>query len=160
MPTRHNVASVRLEQIPGKPPRPFVDLTAVYRLCALFYCLSYVACGADVNSQEQFKRLMPDGLPETLNYNFDRAFLEGNPDERNCPEASRAFFSLHINEAGEVKKASGRMVSLSAKLTGVALKWASGLLLHMRITHLKYGNKRASDNMAVPVVCLFRQPAP
>ena len=115
---------------------------------------------ANVNSQEQFRRLVPDGSPNPLHYNFDRAFLEVNPDEQYCPAASRAFFSLRINERGEVTKVSGRTLSLSAKLRSVTLKWAEGMLKEMRFRPLTYGNKPASVDMPVTVVCQLGQTVP
>jgi len=103
---------------------------------------------------------MPDGLPNVLSYNFERAYLEVNADEQNCPAASRAFFKLRIDERGEVKKASGQTISLSAKRTGVTLKWAAGLLQQMRFMPLKYGNQPASVDMPVTVVCQSREATP
>jgi hypothetical protein len=99
---------------------------------------------------------MPDGLPSSLHYNFERAFLEANPDEQNCPPASRAFFSLRINKRGEVTNASGRIVSLSSKLRGVAIKWAGELLKQMRFSPLTYGDKAAAVDVPVTLVCQAR----
>jgi len=113
-----------------------------------------------VNSQEQFQRLMPDGLPDNVRYNFDRAFLELAPDDQHCPAASRAFFSLRINQRGEVTRANGRILSLSAKLTSVGLKWAEGVLKQMRFSPLKYGDRAASVDMPVTVVCQSQQTVP
>ncbi|MEO8050741.1 MAG: hypothetical protein ABI833_10030 [Acidobacteriota bacterium] len=114
---------------------------------------SAVLAETSVNSQEQFRRLKPNGLPNQLNYNFDRAFLEVAADEQDCPAASRAFFNVHINERGEVTKASGRTLSLTARLEGVALKWAAELLKEMRFHPLKYGDKASSVEMPVTLVC-------
>jgi hypothetical protein len=103
---------------------------------------------------------MPDGLPNRLNYNFDRAFLEVSTDDQHCPPASRAFFSLRINERGEVSQANGHIIALSEKLTGVALKWVGELLQQMRFSPLKYGNKPSSVDTAVTVVCEIHRAAP
>ena len=108
-----------------------------------------------VNSQEQFQRLMPGGLPSTLHYNFDRAYLEANPDSQNCPAASRAFFKLHINKRGEVTKASGHAISFSAMLRGVTLKWAGNLLKQIRFSPLTYGKQLAAVETPVTLVCQY-----
>ncbi len=111
-----------------------------------------------VNSQEQFRRLKPNSLPDRLTYNFDPAFLEAAADEQDCPAASRAFFNVYIDERGEVTRASGRTLSLTARLEGVALKWAAGLLKEMRFRPLTYGYKEYSVEMPVTLVCESNYP--
>jgi hypothetical protein len=112
----------------------------------------------NVTSQEQFRRLMPDGLPTNFHYNFDRAVLEVTSDEQNCPATSRAFFELHVSKQGEVTNVNGRAVSLSAKLKSVGLKWASALLKQIHFSPLSYGTKPASVNVPVTVVCRSSEP--
>ena len=130
-------------------PRPIVSVL-------LSMMVSLPASGqTNVTSREQFMRLMPDGLPKGLNYNFDRAFLEvdRDHDRHNCPAASRAFFNLHVNKQGAVSKASGRILSLSAHLKGMVLAWAGDLLKQLRFAPLRYGSNPTSVNVAVTVVC-------
>lgn len=103
-----------------------------------------------VTSQEQFTRLR--GSPDNLNYNFDRAYLEARAS-KNCPPGSKAFFSLRVSKEGNVKRVRGRLVTFSADLRSVALKWADGLLKQMRFRPLMYGTKPSSVDTALTFVC-------
>ena len=119
----------------------------------VFFLANLVALGqVSVTSQEQFHRLTQGGSPDNLNYNFERAYLEARAS-RTCPSDSKAFFYLHISKDGDVKRVRGRLVALSADLSGVALKWARGLLKQMHFRPLMYGTKSASVDMALTLVC-------
>jgi hypothetical protein len=119
----------------------------------VLFLANFVALGqVGVTSQEQFKRLRQGGLPDNLNYNFERAYLEARAS-KNCPSDSKAFFSVHISKDGDVKRVRGRLVALSADLRSVALKWAGGLLKQMHFRPLMYGTKSSSVDMALTLVC-------
>src|SRR5262245_38384148 len=122
----------------------------------VFFLASLAAFGqVGVTSQEQFRRLKQAHSPESLNYNFERAYLEAQASE-NCPSNSKAFFNVHIGTEGDVKRVRGRLVALSADLRSVALKWAEGLLKQMHFKPLMYGNQPSSVDMALTLVCAPR----
>ena len=108
--------------------------------------------GVGVTSQEQFTRLMENGSPDILNYNFDRAYLEVRA-AKHCPPHGKAFFFVHITKEGQVQTIRGHLVALSADLRSIALKWADGILKQLRFKPLMYGAKPASVDMALTMVC-------
>lgn len=120
----------------------------------MFFFFHLVAFGqVSVTSEEQFQRLTQNVSPDTLSYNFDRAYLEARASS-NCPSESKAFFHVHISKEGTVERITGRLVALSADLRGVALKWADGVLKGMHFKPLMYGAKPASVDMALTLVCV------
>jgi len=54
-------------------------------LVFFFLLATGLLADTDVTSREQFGRLLPGGLPKSLHYNDDRAWLELRTDEKNCP---------------------------------------------------------------------------
>lgn len=123
------------------------------RTAVLLFLAHVIAlAGAPVTSQEQFKRFLRDRSPNTLTNNFDRAYAEVPPSE-NCPVGARAFFSLHISKEGNVETAKGHLVAFSSDLRSVALRWARGLLKEIHFRPLMYGNKSASVDMSLTLVC-------
>lgn len=123
------------------------------------FCLSLLLLAAelrahtDVTSQEQFNRLMPDGLPNSLHYNADRASLELTADEQNCPISAHGFFELNINSQGEVTRAKEVSISRSILPKGIAVKWVRNILLQIHFRPLRLGSKTTSVHTFATVVC-------
>jgi hypothetical protein len=108
--------------------------------------------GVGVSSQEQFRRLREHGLPDNMNYNFERAYLEVRAD-RTCPSRSKAFFFVHISKKGDVETVRGHLVALSADSRTVALGRADALLKQMHFRPLMYGTEPSSVDMALTLFC-------
>jgi hypothetical protein len=107
---------------------------------------------SDVTSREQFSRLLPSGLPNSLRYNVDRASLELTPDD-NCPVSAHGFFELNINSQGEVTRARGVNISRSVSSQVMAVKWVIHLLLQIHFRPLILGSKTTSVHTFTTVVC-------
>jgi hypothetical protein len=107
---------------------------------------------SDVTSREQFNRLLPSGLPNSLRYNADRASLELTPDA-NCPASAHGFFELNINSQGEVTRVRGVSISRSVSPQVMAVKWVRNLLLQIHFRPLILGNKTTSVHTFATVVC-------
>ena len=124
---------------------------------AIFVFLFLLGTGlladTDVTSREQFGRLMPGGLPDTLHYNADRASLELRADDTNCPVYSHAFFELKINSQGEVTKAKDLSTSQSANLKALTVGWVRNLLMQIHFRPLSLGGKTTSVHTFASVVC-------
>jgi hypothetical protein len=124
---------------------------------AIFIFLLLLGTGlfadTDVTSREQFGRLKPGGLPDTLHYNADRASLELRADETNCPVDSHAFFELKINSQGEVTKARDLATSQAANLKGLTVGWVRNLLMQIHFRPLSLGGKTTSVHTFATVVC-------
>ena len=120
---------------------------------ALFFLINVLAfAGPRVTSQEQFKRFLQDRSPASLTYNFERAYVEVQPNE-NCPPKATAFFSLHINKAGEVDAVKGHLVAFSSDLRSITLGWANALLKQMHFRPLMYGAKPSTVDTNLTLVC-------
>jgi hypothetical protein len=123
------------------------------RIFAAFFLICLPGFGVTVTSQEQFKRVRGDDLPENVSYNFERAYLEVQANE-NCPSRSRGFFSLHISKDGDVSSVRGHLVALSADLRSLGLEWANALLKQIHFRPLMYGVKPSSVDTALTLVCV------
>ena len=122
-------------------------------LVFLFLLSAGLLAETDVTSREQFNRLMPNGLPNTLRYNADRASLELRPDDKNCPVSGHGFFELHINSQGEVTRARDVSISRSVSPQIMAVKWVRNLLLQIHFRPLLLGGKTTSVHTFTTVVC-------
>jgi hypothetical protein len=107
----------------------------------------------DVTSREQFNRLMPGGLPNSLRYNADRAWLELRPDDKNCPVSAHGFFELNINSQGEVTRARDVSIFRSVSPPVMAVKWVRNLLLQIHFRPLMLGSKTTAVHTFTTVVC-------
>ena len=121
-------------------------------LVSLFLLSGGLFAESDVTSREQFNRLLPSGLPNSLRYNPDRASLELTPDA-NCPAFAHGFFELNINSQGEVTRARGVSISRSVSPQVMAVKWVRNLLLQIHFRPLILGNKTTSVHTFATVVC-------
>ena len=122
--------------------------------CILVFLLAelFLFGAVGVNSQEQFKRLSEHGLPENMNYNFERAYLEVRAD-KTCPAKSKGFFFVRVGKNGDVEAVHGHLVALSTESKTVALGWAYALLKRMHFRPLMYGTAPSSVDMALTLVC-------
>ena len=112
-----------------------------------------LVAGTDVTSREQFGRLMPGGLPNKLHYDSDRASLELEADDENCPTAAHGFFELKINSQGEVTGAKDVSNSRSSNFKLLTIKWVRNILLQIRFRPLRLGSKTTSVRTFATVVC-------
>ncbi len=121
-------------------------------LVFLFLLGAELFAESDVTSREQFSRLLPSGLPNSLRYNADRALLELTPDG-NCPVSAQGFFELNINAQGAVTRAKDVSISRSVSTQVMAVKWVRNLLLQIHFRPLMLGNKTTSVHTFTTVVC-------
>jgi hypothetical protein len=121
-------------------------------LVFFFFLSAGLFAESNVTSREQFGRLLPSGLPNSLRYNRDRASLELTPDD-NCPVSARGFFELNINSQGEVTRARGVYISRSVTAQVMAVNWVRNLLLQIHFRPLLLGSKTTSVHTFATVVC-------
>jgi hypothetical protein len=121
-------------------------------LVYLFLLSAGLSAESDVTAREQFNRLLPGGLPDSLRYDPDRASLKLTPGE-NCPASAHGFFEFNINSQGEVTRARGVSISRLASPQVMAVKWVSNLLLQIHFRPLLLGNKITSVHTFATVVC-------
>ena len=107
----------------------------------------------DVTSREQFNRLMPGGLPNQLHYNSDRASLELEADDQNCPASAHGFFELNVNSQGDVTRARDVSNSRSIHPRSIAVQWVKNILMQIHFKPLSLGSKTTSVHTFASVVC-------
>jgi hypothetical protein len=122
-------------------------------LIFLFLAGAGLLAETEVTSREQFARLLPEGLPNELHYNADRAWLELPADDKNCPVYTHGFFELKINSQGEVTKARDVNISQSASLRALTVGWVRNLLMQIHFRPLSLGGKNTSVHTFTSVVC-------
>jgi hypothetical protein len=123
-------------------------------LCLFLFLQNHdLLAHTDVTSQEQFNRVVPGGLPRQLHYNPDRASLELQADEQDCPISTHSFFELSVNARGEVTRARDVTTSRSIHPKYMAVEWVKTLLMQIRFKPLRLGSKTTSVHTFATVVC-------